>query len=62
MINKIVTSNTLRLAEKYGYLNGDVVGGSGYLRVMVSPTEVIVDFIRVSLSGPEKIAFSYPIQ
>ncbi|MCX6055823.1 MAG: metallophosphoesterase [Chloroflexi bacterium] len=57
-----VTSDTLRLAEKYGCLNGDVIGGSGYLRVMVSPIEVIVDFVRVSLSEPEQVAFSYSIQ
>lgn len=33
-------------AEEYGYLNGDIIGGSGYLRVTVNPSTVKVEFIR----------------
>jgi hypothetical protein len=33
-------------AEEYGYLSGEILGGSGYLRVNVSEVELKVEFIR----------------
>ena len=33
-------------AEEYGYTHGDVLGGSGYLRVGVSPAAVTVEYVR----------------
>lgn len=57
------------LADDYGYLHGDVVAGSGYLRLTVSPTGVSVDFVRTSpprgaIQDQEKVqvAYSYTIK
>ncbi len=33
-------------AAEYGYRNGEVLGGPGYMRVSVSPEAVIVEFVR----------------
>lgn len=46
------------------YINGDVVAGSGHLRVTVTPEEVTVDFIRASLSAQKNgiVAFTYFIE
>lgn len=38
----------INTAEEYGYLNGDIIGGSGYLNVSVSPEAVKVNFIGFS--------------
>jgi hypothetical protein len=32
-------------AETYGYVEGDILGGSGYLRVTVTPDEVNVEYV-----------------
>jgi len=45
-------------AEEYGYLSGDIVPGSGYLKVSVSSEEAVVDFIQ---SGPDEVVYSYSI-
>lgn len=39
-----------RFAAEYGYREGVILGGAGHLRVSVRPTEVVVDFVRASLS------------
>ncbi len=33
-------------AKEYGYLSGEILGGSGYLRVKVFGSSVIVDFVK----------------
>jgi len=33
-------------AAEYGYINGDVIAGTGHLRVTVAPEQVTVDFVR----------------
>ena len=46
------------------YLTGDKVGNSGHLRVLVSPAQVTVDYIRAYLpgDGPNgELAYSYAI-
>jgi len=44
-------SGAPRQAEEYGYSSGAILGGSGHLRVSVSPGKAVVDFIRASLPG-----------
>lgn len=38
--------NSTDSAADYGYINGTILGGPGHLRVMVSPDQVIVDYVR----------------
>ena len=40
-------------AKDYNYTHGTVVGGSGYLRVRVSPDDVRVDFVQTYLPSEE---------
>ena len=50
---------TPRNAADYGYVNGTMLGGSGHLRVIVTPTKVSVDYIK---SFPDAaVAHSYSI-
>ena len=49
-----------RTTDEYGYTHGGVVGGSGYVRVTVSPGEAKVDFIRTTGASSE-VADSYRI-
>ncbi|MCP5116086.1 MAG: hypothetical protein GY953_35110, partial [bacterium] len=60
--------NVTNRAVEYGYVNGDIVDGSGHLRLRVSPTEVTADYIRAWLPKDEnqgrvngEVAFSYTI-
>lgn len=52
-----------RFAAEYGYREGVILGGSGYLRIGVSSHRVRIDFVRVSAPGQERcegeVAFSY---
>jgi hypothetical protein len=57
-----VTGCTTHMADEYGYVNGDVLCSSGYLRVSVSPDGVIVDYIRVFLDQPMDNAFRYTMR
>jgi hypothetical protein len=41
------------------YTHGDVLGGSGLLRVTVTPNGVAVDYIRSYLDQPNELAFTY---
>lgn len=43
-----------RIAADYGYVEGDVLGSSGHLRVTVAPEGVTVEYIRAYLPGDEK--------
>jgi phosphodiesterase/alkaline phosphatase D-like protein len=61
--------NKIDSAVKYGYTHGDVLGGSGYLRVTVSPAEVKVDYVRSYLPADENaqrrsgdVCYSYIIR
>lgn len=36
-------------AEEYGYLEGDILGSSGHLRVTVAPEVAVVDYLRAVL-------------
>lgn len=47
-------SGTPRQAEEYGYRSGVILGGSGHLRLTVSPGGTTVDFIRASLPGESR--------
>ena len=51
------------IAAEYGYVNGDVVAGSGHLRVTVTPELVAVDFVRASLNAQQnaQTVYSYAI-
>jgi len=42
-----------RNAEEYGYVHGEVLGGSGHLRVTVSGSEARVDYVLSVLSKDE---------
>lgn len=42
-------------AVGYGYTNGVIQGSSGYLRVQVTPTNAIVDYVRVFLPENEGV-------
>jgi hypothetical protein len=42
-----------KLAAEYGYVNGKEAPGSGYLRVVVSPDQVTVDYVRSYLPQDE---------
>ncbi len=42
-----------RAAKDYNYLHGTLVGGSGYIRVHVSPTDVKVEYIQTYLPSEE---------
>ena len=44
-----------RYAEEYGYKNGTILGGSGYMRISVSPTQTTVDYISTSLPSGETV-------
>jgi hypothetical protein len=44
-------ADNTRLAADYGYVQGQVRPGSGYLRVTVTPTLVSIAFVRVALSA-----------
>jgi phosphodiesterase/alkaline phosphatase D-like protein len=46
--------NKTSLAAEYGYVNGDVLGSSGHLRVTVSPDQVSVAYVRAYLPQDEK--------
>lgn len=44
-----------RIAADYGYVEGDVLGSSGHLRVTVAPEGVTVEYIRAYLPGDEEL-------
>jgi hypothetical protein len=41
-------------AAEYGYINGDILGSPGHLRVMVTPNAVTVQYVRTYLPKDEK--------
>jgi hypothetical protein len=50
----IVVGNGARLAADYGYLAGDVLSSSGYVRVSLSPEHAVVEYLRACLPQDEK--------
>ena len=54
-----------RYAADYGYRDGVILGGSGYLRVAVSANQITTDYVAVDLGSGEgagrKVKHSYPI-
>ena len=50
----------INTAEEYGYLNGVILGGSGYLRVTVMDTKALVEFVKTN--STKDVADSYSIQ
>jgi hypothetical protein len=49
-------------AAEYGYFNGDVIAGTGHIRVAVAPDQVTVDYVRAYLDRPGELAFTYTIR
>jgi hypothetical protein len=47
-------SDSINSATDYGYMSGEILGSSGYLRVTVTPTEVTVEYVRTYLLKDEK--------
>jgi hypothetical protein len=41
-------------ATEYGYVNGDAIAGTGHIRVVVTPNQVTVDYVRAYLPKDEK--------
>jgi hypothetical protein len=51
------------MAAEYGYLSGDVLSGSGCLRIAVSPTEAKVDYLLSDGNELDStIAYSYTLR
>jgi len=50
----------INTAQEYGYLNGEIIGGSGYLRVSVSASKTTIQFVGAD-TGKE-IVYSYDIK
>jgi hypothetical protein len=46
----------INTATEYGYVNGKIIGGSGYLKVTVSSSKVKVDFV-----GAQSTLYSYEL-
>ena len=42
-----------RYAEEYGYRSGTILGGSGHMRVSVSPGQVSVEYVASAVSANE---------
>ena len=40
-----VAGNASRMAAEYGYNSGDILSGSGCLRILVSPEKTKVDYV-----------------
>jgi predicted phosphodiesterase len=53
-------ARTPRHAEEYGYRNGVILGGSGHMRVTVSPDKVAADYIA-AVPSEKKAAHSYTL-
>jgi len=52
---------SIREARNYGYLDGDLVPGSGYLRVSVSSADTTIDFVRTARAGKPELAHRYSL-
>lgn len=42
-------------AEEYGYVSGEIQGGSGHMRVTVSSRETTVEYVRAALPGDRRV-------
>jgi hypothetical protein len=54
--------NGTNSAAEYGYINGDIIPGSGHLRVTVTPEQVMVDFVRAVVGQGGLVVYSYLIK
>ena len=59
---------SVRSAGEYGYVTGELLGGSGHMRVTVSPDHAVVDYVLSVLLGDERgsrkngsVAHSYSV-
>jgi 3',5'-cyclic AMP phosphodiesterase CpdA len=50
--------DSINVASKYGYISGEILGGSGYMRVKITSTVATIDFVKADGS----VASSYEIQ
>ncbi len=69
MPSRVGKTDVSRSAKDYNYTHGTVLGGSGYIRVRVSPADVKVDYVQTYLPREEDathkdgmIADSYTIK
>jgi hypothetical protein len=49
----------INTAEEYGYLSGEILGGSGYLLIVVSDSKTTIEFIKAN--NKKEIVYSYDI-
>jgi len=49
-----IRSDSTNSAAEYGYINGDILGSPGYLRVKVTSELVTVEYVRTYLPQNEK--------
>ena len=55
--------NNTASAADYGYVNGTILGGPGYMRVTVSPEQVLVEYVRSYADEKNgQVDFSYTIK
>lgn len=52
----------INTAEQYGYVNGKILGGSGFVDIVVSTNEVLVRFIKTNITVNSQVFDSYTIQ
>jgi len=56
--------NNARRNEEYGYINGTILNGPGYLRVLVSPMDAKVDYVSTDRNDRKRnrsVVFSYSV-
>jgi hypothetical protein len=49
--------NKVNTAEKYGYLSGEILGGSGHMRVKITENNATIEFV----GADGNVASSYKI-
>lgn len=54
-------SNVTQMAAEYGYLTGDFLPSSGYLRIGVAPEAATVEYVRGSANGSQTVLYTYQI-
>jgi len=62
------SGDSVRSAAEYGYVRGDILGGSGYVRAGVSRSQVMIEYVRIDRHAQEgedrgtgTVAHSYTI-
>jgi len=49
-------------AEEYGYLSGEILGGSGFMLVDIDDEEAQIDFVRTYEGRDGEVVYSYKVQ